>query len=351
MIRLTDLSRYVALPSDSIRAVLTRINASPYLFQVVVDQEGRLLGTITDGDVRRAILHGLSLDAPASSCLQQDPKYGFLGRDVDNAKILSLVPRREQFLPVVDDSRRVCEILVRSSDESLSTALVMAGGPGTRLGERTRAMPKPLLEVGGRPILDRVLEGLENAGVQRIILSVHYLADKIEDFVAARRNTAAIEFIREPMRLGTAGALALVDPASIGSTSLLVVNGDVVTRVDFRALRDFHIRHGNDGTLGVASYRVNVPFGVVRHDADGLFEGVDEKPQLSHFVAAGVYYLNSEFLALVPKNKPFDMPDLLNQSKNLGLRVGLFPIHEEWADIGQPADLEAVDAELRRSRS
>jgi len=212
-------------------------------------------------------------------------------------------------------------------------------------------MPKPLLEVGGRPILDRVLEGLENAGVRRVILAVHYLADKIESFVAVRRNVATIELIREPSRLGTAGALGLVDPVSIGQMPLLVVNGDLVTRVDFRALHDFHVRHGNDGTLGVATYHVDVPYGVVRHDEEGLFEGIDEKPRFNYFVAAGVYYLTRQFMALVPKNRPFDMPDLLTQGKALGMRIGLFPIHEDWADIGRPADFEAVDAELRRSKS
>lgn len=351
MIRITDLTGYVSRQDDSIREVITRINASSYLFQVVVDEAGRLIGTITDGDVRRAILQGLSLDGPAAAFLNRTPKSGVIGREAENFRILSLVPRREQFLPVLDESQLIREILVRTPDEPLSTALVMAGGPGTRLGERTRMIPKPLLEIGGRPILDRVLEGLENAGVRRIILAVHYLADKIEAFAAARSNVATIELIREQSLLGTAGALGLVDPVSVGSTPLLVVNGDLVTRVDFRAMHDFHIRHDNDGTLGVATYHVDVPYGVVRHDEEGLFEGVDEKPRLNHFVAAGVYYLSPQFLALVPRNRPFDMPNLLNRAKALGMRIGLFPIHEDWADIGRPDDFEAVDAKLRDNKS
>ncbi len=328
-----------------------RINMSPYLFQVVVDEGGRLVGTITDGDVRRAILRGLLLESMASACLNQEPKFGLLGRDAENLRVLGLVLRREQFLPIIDDDRRVREILVRNPDEALSTAVVMAGGPGTRLGERTRTTPKPLLEVGGRTILDRVLEGLENSGVRRIILAVHYLPDQVETFVAARCNKAAIEFIREPVRLGTAGALGLLDAGSVGSGPLLVVNGDLITNVDFRALHDFHVRHGYDGTIGVASYRIDVPFGVVRHNAEGQFQGVDEKPQLNHFVAAGVYHLSPQFLALVPKNQPIDMPDLLTRGKTVGMDIGLFPIHEQWADMGRPADLEAADAAYQQSKS
>ncbi len=351
MIRLTDLSAHLARRGDTIRSVIKRINASPYLFQAVVDEDGRLLGTVTDGDIRRALLQGLSLDEPATACLNSSPKFGHVGRDAENLQALSLVNRRERFLPLLDEANRVREILVSRMDESPSVAVVMAGGPGTRLGERTRTLPKPLLEVGGRTILDRVLESLENAGIGRIILTVHYLPEKIEQFVARRKNSATIEFIREDSRLGTAGALGLLQPEKVPSGPLLVVNGDLVTRVDFRALHDFHVRHGNDGTVGVATYRVDVPFGLVLHDEEGLFMGIDEKPQLNHFVAAGVYYLSPQFLALIPKSQPFDMPALLNEGRKVGMRIGLFPIHEEWADVGTPAAFEVIDAEYRRSRS
>jgi dTDP-glucose pyrophosphorylase len=351
MIRIADLSGYLSRHDDSIRVVLGRINASPYLFQVVVDSDRRLIGTITDGDVRRAILNGITLDEPAESSVNRQPRVGRVGQDIDNLKMLSLVLSREQFLPIVDDAGRVQEIFVESPDSALSMALVMAGGPGLRLGERTRHVPKPLLEVGGRPILDRVIERLENAGVRRIVIAIHYLSEMIEAFVAGRRNRAAIDFIREPDRLGTAGALGLLQAGQIGSDPLLVVNGDLVTEVDYRALHDFHMRHGNDGSVGVATYNIDVPFGVVRHDADGLFQGVEEKPRLSHFVAAGVYYLSPGLVGLVPKPGPFDMPDLLNLGKKLGMKIRLFPIHEAWADIGRPGDFEAVDAELRRSKA
>jgi len=351
VIRLTDLSKYLSRPTDSLRTILARINASQYLFQIVVDENGRLLGTITDGDMRRAILQGLSLEATGAECLQTMPRFGRIGDDAKNASLLGSVPRRDQFLPLVDETNCVCEILVSHPEAGLSAALVMAGGPGSRLGELTRSTPKPLLDVGGRPILDRLLERLEAAGIRRIFIAVHYLAEQIEAFAKMRGSVATIEFIREPERLGTAGALGLIEPGSLDGASLLVVNGDLVTRADYRAFSDFHSRHGNEGTIGVASYFVDVPFGVVRHDANGLFVGVDEKPRLSHFVAAGVYCLNPEFLGLVPRGRPLDMPELLNRGKSLGLRVGVFPIHEEWADVGRPNDFEAVDAHLREPQS
>ena len=217
----------------------------------------------------------------------------------------------------------------------------MAGGFGRRLGERTLKTPKPLLPVGGRPVLDHLLERLEKAGIGNIHISLHYYADKIRSYIAARDNKAKFSFVEEETPLGTAGALARLLPRP--SAPVLVMNGDVLTNVDFGALHDFHIRHGFDATVGVARYEVEVPFGVVRYGDDGLFAGIDEKPLISSFIAAGIYYLSPEFVALVPNNRPMDMPELLNLGRGIGLRIGVFPIHEYWTDIGRPDDLERAE--------
>lgn len=146
--------------------------------------------------------------------------------------------------------------------------------------------------------------------------------------------------------MGTAGALWQIDGTKLAGP-LLVVNGDVITNVDLRALHEFHGRHGLDGTVCVARHEVQIPFGVVRQDGEGMFEGIDEKPLLQHFVAAGIYYLGAEFLALAPRRQFIDMPELLNRGKRAGLKIGLFPIHEYWADVGRPDDLDAADAAHR----
>lgn len=347
MLRITDLHPYTSRPDEPIRDVLRRIDSSPYLFQVVVDETGRILGTVTDGDVRRAILHGATLDSPASGCMQVAPKIGRLDDPRGNADLMQRLGSRVPFLPVVDERGVLCEIHYGLREEQrVAAALVMAGGPGTRLGERTRDVPKPLLPVAGRPILDHVLDKIEAVGVAHIFVSVHYLADKIEDFLANRRNRAEIAILKESQRLGTAGALWRIDGTKLAGP-LLVINGDVITNVDFRALHEFHGRHGLDGTVCVARHEVQIPFGVVRQDGEGMFEGIDEKPLLQHFVAAGVYYLSAEFLALAPREQFIDMPELLNRGKQAGLKIGLFPIHEYWADVGRPADLDAADAAHR----
>ncbi|WP_340302376.1 sugar phosphate nucleotidyltransferase [Roseobacter sp. HKCCD7870] len=346
MILLREFSDYVCLPSVSIRAVLERINRTAHLFQLVVDTDGRLLGTVTDGDIRRAMLTGVGLDAPASVCMKTQPLTGRIGETAKNFEKLGGIGSTRRFLPILDDQSRVAELFIGSKgDLGIATALVMAGGFGKRLGERTKCTPKPLLQVGGRPILDRVISALEDSGVPSITLSVHYLSEQIYDFVSARDNRAHIHFVEETQPLGTAGALGLVK--DIERSPVLVVNGDVLTGCDFVALHDFHMRHGLDGTIGVTRYDVDVPYGVIRQDEEGFFAGIEEKPRISNFVAGGVYYLSPAFLALVPLGRPFDMPELLNSGREIGLRIGLFPIHEYWTDVGHPEDLEAADAHHR----
>ncbi len=339
MIRIDKYDRFLCAPTTPIRDVLMRIqHASPHPFQAVVDADGRVLGTVTDGDVRRAMLRGVTLDDPVSAAMHRSPVLGRAGDETGNQARL----KTARFLPVVDDDGRIVAVLLGSGPGGgIARALVMAGGFGRRLGERTRDTPKPLLAVGERPILEHVLAQLEDAGVASIAIAVHYLAKQIEDFVAARESRAQITLIHEPEPLGTAGALALL--AEPVEEPVLVVNGDVLCRIDYRALHDFHMRHGNDGTLAVARYEISVPYGVVRHASDGTFAGIEEKPVFSHFVAAGIYYLSPEFVALVPTGRAMDMPELLELGRGMGLRTGLFPVHEYWKDIALPSDLATAN--------
>ncbi len=342
MIRLTELDALMCGVDTPLSQVLARIDSSPYLFQIVVDSERRLLGTITDGDIRRAMLHGSSLDTPAGQCMFPTPRYGRVGADRENARLLETLGSTIPFLPLLDGDGRVVEILYGRSNRTIETALVMAGGLGTRLGERTKTTPKPLLPVGGRPILDHVLTNLEQAGVRRIFVSVNYLAEQIEDFLARRLSIAQTIPLREQKRLGTAGALDLLPDEQKGRP-VLVVNGDLLTRVDIGALCEFHHRHALDATVAVTPHHVEIPFGVVRYGPDGLFAGIEEKPRISHFIAAGIYYLTPPLTALVRPGEPTDMPEVLNRAREIGLKIGLFPIHEYWVDVGRPDDLDAAD--------
>ena len=344
MIVVTDFNIYACRPDTPIRTVLERIDHTRYLFQVVVDEAGKLYGTITDGDIRRAMLHGIGLDAPARACMQTKPITGQIGKDVANFEKLRRTGSSRAFLPVVDMTGVLCEIHVAddSQGNNLGVALVMAGGAGTRLGEQTRNTPKPLLPVGGRPILDRVLESIETSGVDTILVSVHYLGEQIDEFIKERKCRTSIKVIYEPRQLGTAGAIGRIGSYAAAGP-LLVINGDVLTRVDYAAMHEFHVRNSLDATVGVARHDIDIPFGVVRYGPDGLFAGIDEKPRLTNFIAAGVYYLSPSITALVSNDQPIDMPELLNLGRKIGLKIGVFPIHEYWTDVGRPDDLQRAD--------
>lgn len=345
MIKLSQLDNYLCAPETTVRKAMMRINDTPpHEFVLVVDADRRLVGSLTDGDIRRAILRGVGLDDPVASCMQRDVRTGRRGAERDNLALMASY--RVLFLPVVDDCGRVIEVLTGAKRISgPSAALVMAGGEGRRLGARTRSTPKPLLPVGGRPILEHVLSALETADVRTIYVSVHYLAEQIRDFLAHRASTADIRIIEEREPLGTAGAIGMITVPI--EEPMLVVNGDVITRVDLKGLDAFHLRHGYEATVGVARYDVQIPFGVVHQNEEGLLTGIEEKPRQAYFVAAGIYYLSPEFCALVAKGQSLDMPELLNLGRTLGLRVGLFPIHEYWSDVGRPDDLEAAETAFR----
>ena len=339
-----DFSAYLCRLGMPIRETLARIDSTEQLFQLVVDEDGRLLGTITDGDIRRAMLSGVALEDRAECCMHRDPVIGRAGDTETNALRLMTLGSSRPFLPIVDEDGRVVDVLVRHrGDAGIAEAVVMAGGFGTRLGVLTQSRPKPLLEVGGKPLLERVLSWLETGGVERATVAVHHLAEQIESYLTDRTGKLRVSLIREESPLGTAGVLGHLEHQK---EPVAVVNADVLTEFDLRQMAEFHASHGNDGTIAAATHEVRVPFGVIRHREDGSFLGMDEKPVMRQLVAAGVYMISPSVLGLVQRNLPMEMPDLLNLARSVGLQIGVFPVHEYWRDIGRQEDLEAARSEF-----
>ncbi|MEQ8603702.1 MAG: sugar phosphate nucleotidyltransferase [Marivibrio sp.] len=341
--KLTDLTPLVCGPDQTVRDALERITQSGVLAQIVVNPDGTLYGTVTDADVRRAILRGIKVEGPVRDCAHVKPIVGLEGQNAENIARLHAIPGLVPFLPIVDAERRLLEVWVRQPATPKMPALIMAGGRGARLGDLTRNTPKPLLDVAGAPILEHVLRQLEKGGSREIFISVHHLSDQVRRFVEERRGAARLSIVEETEPLGTAGAIAKI--ALEDAEGLIVANGDLVTQTDFHALELFHLRQGNDVTISAASYEVSVPYGVIRHAPDGAFTGMEEKPDLTYMVAAGIYALSPAAAALVPPDRRSDMPELINRAKSIGLRVGVFPIHEYWRDVGQRHDLDAARRE------
>lgn len=311
---------------------------------LVLDDSDRLLGTLTDGDIRRALLAGASLEAPVRSHANQD--CFTVPEETGRADVLELMQARQiAQVPVLDRDRRVVGLHLLyeliTAIERPNWAVVMAGGKGTRLGELTDTVPKPMLPVAGRPILERIILHLVGSGIRRIYLSVNYLADVIEaHFRDGHRFGCQIEYLREEEPLGTGGSLALlpggrdrpVDP-------LLVMNGDLVTQANVGRIIDYHERGDHALTMAVRKYYHQIPYGCVNVDGDVLV-GFAEKPTTIQLINAGIYVVDPDCLDLLPAAEPTSMPDLIGRIQASGRTVRVFEIDDDWIDVGRRDQLD-----------
>ena len=329
-----------------IREVIKVIDRSGRIsLALLVDDVGRLEATITDGDIRRAIMAGLSLEATVDAMMPIKAKLPNPDRVTapfgtgDAALLLLLQERHVRQIPLLDADGRVVSVALLADLLPLGQrqmhAVIMAGGLGTRLRPLTDELPKPMLPVGGRPLMERIVSQLRRAGIHQIIVTTHYKPEKIVDhFGDGRDFDVHLEYVHEDEPLGTVGALGLI-PAP--TEPLLVVNGDVLTSVDFEAMLDYHQEQRADMTVGVRHYAFQVPYGVVECDGSRVL-GVSEKPQLSFFVNAGIYLLEPAVCARAGCGVAMHMTDLIQQLIDTGLNVVSFPVLEYWTDIGQHAD-------------
>lgn len=338
-----DVSNLFVRPTDTIGKVLSCIDRSGRIsVALVVDERGRLLNTVTDGDIRRGILAGRTLDEPVSRLFEIKartpyPKPVTAPTGVDRATQLRILQKHSiRQLPLVDPDGVVVEIVILSDfQEAISqrlSAVVMAGGQGKRLRPLTEGTPKPMLPVGGRPLLEHIVEQLRDVGVRRIRVATHYQAEKIRShFGDGECFGVSIQYVNEDVPLGTGGALGLLEPPE---ETVLVINGDILTQVDFRAMHDFHVENHADMTVGVRRYGVEIPYGVVECNGVRVC-GLKEKPRSTFFVNAGVYLLEPSVFRLIPRNKHLNITDLILSLLEMDRNVVSYPICEYWLDIGQ----------------
>lgn len=329
---------------DAVRA----IEASRRRMAIVVAGDGALLGTITDGDIRRHLLAGGSLDALVSKAMNPSPLSAEVGssegymKDMmrrGNVIALPLVSQDGKFLRLIHLMDLEMEDAQASNGlPGFSFAVIMAGGEGTRLRPLTEDIPKPMIEISGVPLLERQIQRLANAGIKRAYISVNYLSHIIEDYFGDGHNFGIeIRYLREKEKLGTAGALSLLPEHPEGP--IMVMNGDILTTSNFDSLHSFHMIHGAKITVAAVDHRVDIPYGVIR--ADGPFvTGLVEKPSERFLCNAGIYAVSPEVLDLLRKGERSNMTDLIDACLARKLPVAVFPVHEYWNDIGTPADLE-----------
>jgi dTDP-glucose pyrophosphorylase len=343
-----DWKQVAVGPKTPLREVIAAIDASSLQVALVLNDEGRLMGVLTDGDIRRAILRGDNLDTAIE--LVMNPQATCVPAGMPREEMLAMM-RRHAFhhLPLLDDDNRV--VGLATLDQLIGAArrsnpvVLMAGGLGTRLHPLTQERPKPLLSVGGKPILETILESFIEQGFHRFHISVNYKAEMIMDhFADGSRWGVEITYLRETTRLGTAGALTLLPGTP--DAPFIVMNGDLLTKVDFGKLLDFHREHGTAATMAVREYEHQVPYGVVRFDGLSV-SAIEEKPIQRQFVSAGIYALSPEALAHLPANRYFDMPELLESLIASGTGVAAYPLREYWLDIGRLEELEQAQRDWK----
>jgi dTDP-glucose pyrophosphorylase len=349
---MNELSELYVSTQNTIREVMERIDRGAQGIALVVDEDERFVATITDGDIRRAILAGGQLDDPLAPVLgRRTVRPGgsitvTVGTPVeDQSRLMEEYDIRH--LPVLDDDGRIVELATRHGAERAAQlpvqAVIMAGGFGTRLRPFTDHTPKPMLSIAGRPLMERTIESLQQAGVRRINITTHYMPEKISNyFGSGSRLGVELNYVSEEQPLGTAGALSLMDESD---DPLLVMNGDILTRIDYRALYDFHQDQQAELTVGVRHYEVELPYGVI--DAKrGRVRRLREKPKYEFLVNAGVYVLQPSARRLIPPGQHYHMTDLIEELLSQNRIVACFPIIEYWLDVGKQDDLRRAQRDV-----
>lgn len=336
-------------PDASIRQALEIINSGALRLALVVDEHNSLMGLVTDGDVRRALLGNFDLSSVVSDIMNPRPVTAPEGTDrrtlrdlMESKSILSI--------PLVDQAGTV--VAVESLENTFKApqkdnpVFIMAGGFGKRLRPLTDHLPKPMLQVGEKPMLETLLDAFIKAGFTRFYISTHYLPEVIRDYFGNGASRGVqIEYVHEETPLGTGGALGLL-PADIPRQPIIMINGDILTTVDFDALLTQHKKHQADITMCVREYDYQIPYGVVKTE-EGYVISLEEKPVQSFFVNAGVYVVSPDVLDAVSKSEKLDMPDLIEKRISEGHSIATYLVHEYWLDIGRMEDFKRAQHDIK----
>lgn len=339
-------------PQATLQEAIANLNKSGFQIALITGEDGTLVGTLTDGDIRRGLLRGMNLGSPIASIVQRDALLAppEMGRQM---VLQFMKANRIHQLPIVDDQRRVVglhlwdSLMIPAVRSNLM--VVMAGGAGTRLRPHTESCPKPMLPVAGKPMLEHIVIRCREDGFRRFVFAVHYLGHVIEEYFGSGEQWGVeIDYIRERQPLGTAGALGLLHVRP--DEPLVVSNGDILTDIRFSELVDFHGRHAASATMAVRSHEWQHPFGVVNTNGIDIVNFV-EKPVATTHVNAGMYVLEPAALDCLGRDEACDMPRLFERLQGKGMRTIAYPMHEPWLDVGRPNEYAEADTAFRQGKS
>ncbi|OXL41860.1 alcohol dehydrogenase [Enterobacter mori] len=334
-------------PDSTLREALEIINREALRVALVIDDNNYLLGVITDGDIRRGLLNNLVLSAKAELVMNTQPVTA--ASNVSSAELNSMMKAKGILsIPILDDGKVVGLETIQSVNDKKkypNPVFIMAGGFGTRLKPLTDTCPKPMLCIGGKPILETVIRSFVKAGFNNFYISTHYMPETIkEHFGDGERFDSKINYVYEENPLGTGGALGLLPEDLSNEHPLIMINGDVLTNVDYERLIKFHIESKADATICVREYDYQIPYGVIKGEGNKIVS-MEEKPVQRFFVNAGIYVVSPNIFKAVPKNHRVDMPTLLEQHMANNKNILMFPIHEYWLDIGRMDDFKKAQVD------
>ncbi len=340
------ISKLFIYPNNTIKEAMEVIEKGSKGIALVIDEKKRLIGTVTDGDIRRAILRGLALENSIETIMNN--QFTFVTENYSQTLIKNLFEQKQiNQIPVLNDNMNVVDVIyyhdIHQNPSKENWAVIMAGGLGTRLHPLTKDIPKPMLQVGAKPILETIIEQLKSYGFKNIVISLNYKGEIIKNYFQDGSGFGVnIKYINEKKRLGTAGAIRLAK--EILTNSFFVINGDILTKLNFTQLMKYHLKHENFITIGTRKYQLEIPYGVVDIN-DERVKTLIEKPKKEYFINGGIYCLSPEIIDWVPENKYFDMTQLIDLCLSKKQKVGSFPITEYWMDIGQMEDYQQASVD------
>lgn len=334
------------MPNSTIQEALKIIDKGAIRIAIVIDGNEKVIGTLSDGDIRRGLLNGLSLESSIENIYFKEPMLANINESKELI-VQKAISKKLYQIPIIDNDGRLVKIADLASLIKTKTrqnrVVIMAGGLGTRLRPLTENIPKPLLKVGNKPILETIIENFAKYGFINIIISVNYKADMIKEYFGDGSNFGVnIEYVEETKRLGTAGALSLI--TNRPQEPFFVMNADLLTNVNFENLLDFHTFENSVATMCVREYDYQVPYGVIETEGSNIVS-IKEKPLHKFFVNAGIYILSPQVYEQIPQNEFYDMPTLFEDIIENSLKTVSFPIHEYWLDIGRMSDFEQAQNE------
>jgi len=344
-----DWKKILLYSGDPLTKAIEVLDKEALRIALVVDNSHKLLGTITDGDIRRALICHIEMGDPVDAIMRLNPVTASVGDS--RGDILALMKKKSLLqIPVLDMNQSVVglETLLEliNGKKYDNPVFLMAGGFGKRLSPLTDTIPKPLLKVGSKPILEKILEQFVESGFYNFYISTHYKADMVQDYFGNGEKWGVnIVYVHEEKPLGTAGSLGLL-PSNMPDLPILMMNGDLLTNFSIEQLLHFHQEQGGAATMCVREYEFQVPYGVVESDGYHV-RSIVEKPIHDFFVNAGIYVLDQSIVKSVNGSDYLDMPDLLEQRLGNGEKINMFPIHEYWLDIGQMDEFERANKEIQ----